>query len=60
MEATPCFIFTGKWIWLETRKVEEAVVLVSIDPVQMRLETFCFRKIKPVERALSDGELERG
>ena len=32
-------MFTGKWVGLETSKVEEAVVLVSINPVQMR-ETF--------------------
>ena len=56
-------MFTSKWIRFEASKVEEAVVLVSINSEQMR-ESFRkilhFDKSKPVERALSDCELERG
>ena len=62
------FMFTGKRARLQASEVEETVVLVSINPIQMR-ETFrkfytCFvafgKKSKPVEVALSDGKLERG
>ena len=35
------FMFTRKWIGLQTSKVEEAVVLVSINPVQIRETLLC-------------------